>query len=63
MKQTVGEEKHHFNDHIKKSKEPLLKEVNQGKLLKTIKVKAEYRKQTFENQFINRKTSQYMINT
>lgn len=55
VKQTVDEEKHGLSDYIKKSKEPLLKEVSQRNFLKTTKVEAEYRKESAENTFVNRR--------
>lgn len=38
----LEEEKHGLNDYIKKSEEPILKEVDQGKHLKTARVEADY---------------------
>lgn len=38
VKQTIEKEKHGLNDYFKKSQKSLLKEINQGKLLKTTKV-------------------------
>lgn len=39
---------HDLNDYIKKSQQASVMEINQGKLLKTTKEKAEYRKETTE---------------